>query len=122
MSQSAKTKAASPRIKQGTPDTSFAASPFAKSMGTPSSPFKASLSAFPALPEEDEYAGFDDSWNPSTNYNLDAHAGPSGTAGGHHRSASASSRLRTPSMSSSRHESTSGVDDLEDFFERGTLK
>jgi hypothetical protein len=123
MSQPSKTKSPSPRIiKHGTPDTSFASSPFAKSVGTPSSPFKAGLSAFPALPEEDEYAGFDDTWN--YDYGAaagTATAGPSGS-GGHYRSASSSSRRRTPSQAS-RHESSGGVEeDLEDFFERGTLK
>ena len=60
-------KIRSPRAYNGlSPDMSFAASPFASSAvkGTfsPSSPFKAGLSAFPPLRSVDD---FDDSWEDS---------------------------------------------------------
>lgn len=120
MSQAAKNKAASPRVKNGTPDTSFAASPFAKGAGTPTSPFKATLSAFPPLPQVDEYAGFDDTWRPDSYEGQDNEAGPSTRM----RGVSNASRRRTPSYASSHapQRSLGGVDDLEAFFESGTLK
>jgi hypothetical protein len=69
-------KIRSPRVYPS-PNTSFAASPFANSAvkGTfsPSTPFKAGLSAFPPLRGVD---GFDDSWEPAPA----PQAGPSSTA------------------------------------------
>lgn len=120
MSQATKTKAPSPRIKNGAPDTSFAASPFAKGAGTPSSPFKASLSAFPALPDLDEYAGFDDTWTPDFTSSISAdQAGPSCRP----RQPSTTSRRR-PSQAG-RHTSQGslgGAEDLESFFEDGNFR
>lgn len=121
MSQATKTKAPSPRIKNGTPDTSFAASPFAKSAGTPTSPFKASLNAFPALPELDEYAGFDESWTPDFTRPADtSQAGSSSRS----RTKSTASRHRRPSQGG-RHasqRSLGGAEDLESFFDDGSFK
>lgn len=67
MSEGRKLRSPRTATKTKTPDTSFAASPFAKDAVegafSPSTPFKNGLSAFPPLRDID---GFDETWLPDS--------------------------------------------------------
>lgn len=118
----------SPRVMPlRSPAMGFNSSPLAQGLGTPSTPFKAGLKAFPSIVQEaeDDYSGFDDTWR--RDYEMPMNDGMPSAGNsrfGTIRRNSTTMRPRTSSQSNRHMHSYSlgGAQDLEDFFDTGILR